>query len=323
MATNEILKFGDDASNILGQSAYAADTDRTEGVSGKARSNLQNKFQRQMSVAAAGLSQFIADYNSGAVNVVDTLSAVEYAALLLDALSNAPLTTQPQFDNTEKAATTAFVQRALGNLSGTVSYGVNTNLTAANVGKTIVPSSAGLAFGLPLVAGLPNGTQIRFNGNGHGCAISRQGSNVINNGTSGSITTISLLEYDAVEFTVINGVWTVTSGNIQLNTSSQFAQSLASNGYKRLPGGLIEQWVFGSTVSGVYSGPYPIPFPNAILSGSVCEAEASGWTSSSFTQYGFYDLRGSLATLNVQSRLQSGSSTTLNSSNFIAIVKGY
>lgn len=222
MATNEILKFGETASNILSQADYDVDPQRDNGVSGVARSNLQNKFQRQVSTIAAGIAQFIADYNSADDDVTDTLDASALEALFLDAISNAPITTQPQFDNSQKAATTAFVQRALGSLSSSASYSVNTNLTDADIGKTILPTSGGLGFGLPPVSGLPNGSQIRFNGNSHGCAISRQGSDVINNGTAGSVSTISILEYDFVEFTVIGGIWTVTGGEGHQRVSSSY-----------------------------------------------------------------------------------------------------
>lgn len=279
MANNDILKFGDDASNILGQSAYAADTDRTEGVSGKARSNLQNKFQRQMSVAAAGLSQFIADYNSGDDDVVDTLSAVEYAALLLDTLSNAPLTTQPQFDNSQKAATTAFVQRALGSFAGIKTYGANTALTAADAGCLILPSGAGIGFSLPLSSSVPNGTKFYFNGNGHGCAITKTGSDVINNGINGAISSISLLEQDSGTLVSVNGGWGVIDGELHQGVSSSFANSLVTDGYQYLPGGRIEQWgqatVAFNPGTGTTTITLPTPWPNGFLNGQV---SFSGYT---------------------------------------------
>lgn len=264
--TSYIYQFGEDCDPpyIQTDAEYLADAMRVSGWQpGVVRQEFLNKVDRQGNSIAAGLAAFMAAYESGTVDVKDDLSPTALSNILLDAISHAPLTTQSQFDNSTKAATTAFVQRALGSLSSSVSYAVNTNLTAADVGKIVVPASAGLAFGLPLVSGLPNGTQIRFNGNGHGCAISRQGSDVINNGTAGGISTISVLEYDAVEFTVVSGTWTVTGGNEQLNTSSQFQQSRTSNGYIKLPGGLILQWGTANFSVGGTTNTFPIPFPNA------------------------------------------------------------
>lgn len=288
MATNDILKFGDDASNILGQSAYAADTDRMEGVSGKARSNLQNKFQRQMSAPAAGISQFVADNNSTDTNVVDTLSASDYANLFLDALSNAPLTTQPQFDNSQKAATTGFVQRALGNFVGIRTYASNTALTSADAGYLILPAGAGLGFSLPLSSTVPNGTKLYFNGNGHGAAITKTGSDVINNGTDGAISAISLLEQDGVILVSVGGGWSVIDGELHQGVSSSFKRSLTANGYQTFPGGLILQWKTAQAVSGILTTTWPIAFPNALLNGWANEAHSIGWAGTdNCTVWGF------------------------------------
>lgn len=270
---NQILKFAQDATNILGQVAYDGDTDRSVGVSGVARSALQNKFQRQMSTIAAGIAQFIADYNSAEDDVTDILTANQIEALFLDALSSAPLTTQPQFNNSQKAATTEFVQRALGNLAGSSQYAVNTILTASDVGKIVSPTAGGLGFDLPLVSGMPNGAKIIFNGNGHGCVVSRQGSDVINDGNLGPISVISVNNNDMLEVTVINGVWTVTGGNEQLNTSSQFQHIATGSGYIKLPGGIILQWLPGSinaNTSGVQNTfSLPLAWPNGLLNAQV------------------------------------------------------
>ncbi len=52
-----------------------------------------------------------------------------------DIVNAPPLVTQPQFDNTVKAATDEFVQRALGNMSAAIPLGGNTVLTPAAAGK--------------------------------------------------------------------------------------------------------------------------------------------------------------------------------------------
>uniref|UniRef100_UPI0038F5D726 gp53-like domain-containing protein n=1 Tax=Pseudomonas sp. S07E 245 TaxID=2866278 RepID=UPI0038F5D726 len=62
-------------------------------------------------------------------------------------------------------------------------------------------------------------------------------------------------------------------GGSQLNKNSvQFSAGLSSNGYQKLPSGLIKQWgsivVSGAGTVGVVT--FPIAFSNAILSVMVC-----------------------------------------------------
>jgi len=54
-------------------------------------------------------------------------------------------------------------------------------------------------------------------------------------------------------------------------------QSLSSNGYQKLPGGLIMQWGIDTiSTSVVKSTTFPIPFPNAVFTGSVTPEAAGG-----------------------------------------------
>lgn len=317
--TSYIYQFGEDCDPpyIQTDAEYLADAMRVSGWQpGVVRQEFLNKVDRQGNSIAAGLAAFMAAYESGTVDVTDDLSPTALSNILLDALSNAPLTTQPQFDASTKAATTGFVQRALGSLASTTSYAVNTNLTAADIGKTITPTTGGLAFGLPLVSGLPNGAQIRFNGNAHGCAISRQGSDIINNGTAGVISTISVLEYDVIEFTVIGGTWTVTDGNAQLSASSQFLQSKTESGYIKLPGGLILNWCDGNSNGlGVLSVSWAKPFSSQILTGFANERGPAGWASTSCTVWGFSLSESNLTTGVARVKNISGTSGPVDGSS--------
>ena len=87
MATNEILQFAstDTGTNLLTQAEYTADAQRTTGNQpGIARSKLVNKSLRQASLIAAGLAEFIADYQAN--NVTDSLTPQNIADYLLDAI---------------------------------------------------------------------------------------------------------------------------------------------------------------------------------------------------------------------------------------------
>ncbi|MCA8160545.1 hypothetical protein [Burkholderia cepacia] len=114
MATNDFLVFGGGSSpNVIDQATYAALTARLSGFqSGTALSAQLNKVWRQSSIMAAVLAQFTANF-SGQNSVDDGTIATLLANL--QAAINAAGITAPQFDNTAKLATTAFVQRAGGN----------------------------------------------------------------------------------------------------------------------------------------------------------------------------------------------------------------
>lgn len=93
MATNEILPFAvtNTGTNLLTQAEYSADAQRTTGHQpGIARSKLANKAMRQASLLAAGLAEFIADYQAN--NVTDSLTPQQIADYLLAAIaSNIPI----------------------------------------------------------------------------------------------------------------------------------------------------------------------------------------------------------------------------------------
>lgn len=92
MATNEILPFATDdtGTNLLTQAEYSTDAQRDIGHQpGIARSKLTNKTMRQTSLLAAGLAEFIADYQAN--NVTDGLTPQQIADYLLQAITNATI----------------------------------------------------------------------------------------------------------------------------------------------------------------------------------------------------------------------------------------
>jgi microcystin-dependent protein len=114
MATNEILTFAQaGGANVLTQAAYAADAQTLTGNQpGIARAQLVNKALRQSSAVAAGVAQFLADFQVTAIT--DSLTPAQYSTIMRAALSAAGVfTTQSPGDNTTKAATTAFVTAAV------------------------------------------------------------------------------------------------------------------------------------------------------------------------------------------------------------------
>lgn len=198
MATNEILQFAstNTGTNLLTQAEYAADAQRTTGNQpGIARSKLVNKSLRQVSLIAAGLAEFIADYQAN--NVTDSLTPQNIADYLLAAIqANIPVV--PDASDTVKGkieiATAAEAQ------------------TFASSLLAITPSTLNQAL---------------------------KGSN----------------------------------------------QSLSTNGYQKLPGGLILQWGQGSTMPSVDSYQtlsFPIAFPNACFQVVTGTQQTGGGTDDAF-----------------------------------------
>ena len=91
-----------------------------------------------------------------------------------------------------------------------------------------------------------------------------------------------------------------------LRTMLGFTQSLAGNGYVKLPGGVIVQWGISDTApSGTRSVTFPTAFPTAVVSVQVTPvttaaygATASSATLSSFTATTFATSSGTVGTSN-------------------------
>ena len=279
MATNQILPFAstDTGTNLLTQAEYTADAQRTTGNQpGIARSKLVNKSLRQASLLAAGLAEFIADYQSN--NVTDSLTPQNIADYLLAALQGSLAVTPPQFDNDTSLATSEFVQRALGNFNNVAQYTNQTaTIPASHAGRVIVLGGSGNNLTLPLSSGCPIGTTFEFFGQGGTTQINAPVGHVLAVGSANSGTQITLVgnEYATITLQAAN-VWAVTNGTPMLKGSGVFAHSTSQSGYQKLPSGIIIQWGLAYGVGGAvnvstptYSTVYfPITFPNGVF--SVC-----------------------------------------------------
>lgn len=185
---------------------------------------------------------------------------------------NKQFTTPPQFDNSQLVPTTAFIQRALGNLSGINSYTANASLNATNTGKLnlFTGSTAAQTLTLPAANSVAAGSSVVFvNQASVPVTISRAGADTLNianpYGAAVNLTSVSLSKGDSVIF-VSDGV--STWQNILSPTSYKYSASLAvgSNSYQRLPSGFIIQ--FGSsatTVGGTVGVTFATAFPTGII----------------------------------------------------------
>ena len=223
--------------------------------------------------------------SSGVVKEI-TSSAAPLASPAFTGNPTAP--TAAQFDDDTSIATTAFVQRALGNTAGFTGVTANTTLTAANAGKIIYASTTGgtITLTLPGAAALKAGAKYEIYNTGvSDVVVQRSGSDtIVVNNTTNTVTAVTLSAGDSIELVNLGAgtLWYHAGGTAQLkNASGAFGASLAANGWQKLPSGLIIQW--GATAFGVNAPvTFPIAFPNqtfGVVLGTAGAPSSGGYSS--------------------------------------------
>jgi hypothetical protein len=172
------------------------------------------------------------------------------------------------FDNSTAAATTAFVQRALGNASTVLFPTATTTLTTSAAGALIycLPVSA-TTLTLPASSSIVLGTTIKFvNIYSPLVTIQAPGSDKIYFVGYSSPVNPVLNVNDTATLVWTGGNWTITEGSIEWKyQTDKYGSVLSGNGYQKLPSGLIVQWgtvVSSGTGTSNAVVTYPIPFPN-------------------------------------------------------------
>jgi hypothetical protein len=210
-----------------------------------------------------------------------------YAPLADPELTGNPTApTAAQFDHDLTLATTEFVQRALGNFRDVTQY---TNQTAGlnntDVGRIIVLGGGSNDLTLPPVAGLPFGASFKFFSQGGSNIIRAPSGSVLAVGANTSNTSINLQgsEFCTVVYQTTN-CYAVVDGSPMLPASAGFAHDFSTNGYQKLPGGMIIQWGLAYGVGGAPNAStptwatvnFPITFPNTVLSIQVAPQDTYG-----------------------------------------------
>ncbi|MFZ3279656.1 gp53-like domain-containing protein [Pseudomonas sp.] len=224
---------------------------------------------------------------------------------LLAALRSPTLfTTAPQFDGGRSAATSEFVQRALGSYASARSISAATQLTQADVGCSIgLGGNAAYTVTLPDAAAVPNGATISLHCRNSApvTVASKTGTQISPQGAY--LASIVLNNGESANFVRESGVW-VVYGTAALKYSVSYAAQFATSGYQKFPSGLIVQWVTGgSDANGNMTVSLPIRFPNAVLGGVANEANPAGWSASNVTVWAFDG--GSSTTTTVVARVRS------------------
>lgn len=197
-----------------------------------------------------------------------TSAMIADSAITNQKLATDILTTQPQFDNDTSLATTAFVQRALGNFRAIRAISGVTTLTLSDIGNFLTCSTGGYTITLPAASTVGNGGSIYFQATTGDITISRAGADIITLGDGTSSSTVVLKTGDSLLLTWAGAsAWAAIGGTAQIQYSTRFLASLATSGYQKLPSGIIIQWGITASIAGggATSGTttFPVQFPAA------------------------------------------------------------
>ncbi|MFB1120802.1 phage tail protein [Dickeya dadantii] len=194
-------------------------------------------------------------------------------------VGNPTAPTPPFFDADTSIATTAFVQRALGNMKSAFGVRENKVLTSDAFGCFIESQIAGITITLPDASLCPGGV-IEFNNISNG-AVTVSGASVDilgPNNPSGS-KTLKIQSGVNVKFLSTGPQWRAIGG--------VGIAGAGLNGYQVLPSGIIIQWGIGKTLAaGVINQTFPIVYPNNFFSVVITENNSVGWNYTGVTVYG-------------------------------------
>lgn len=178
--------------------------------------------------------------------------------------------TPAQFDNSLNLATTAFVQTALGNMTGAVALSGTSTLTLSQAGSLVTLGGTG-TYTITLPAPTTKGIQFVFcNYNAAIVTLSTPSGNF--NGSVPGVASTYVLQANA-------SLSIIADGNNWLVVGGSGSATLATSGFQKMPSGLIMQWSVYTCSTGGYTTPtFPVAFPNA------CFTVATGYQSQTATQ---------------------------------------
>ncbi|MCX2542218.1 phage tail protein [Pseudomonas sp. COW5] len=187
---------------------------------------------------------------------------------LLGALRSSQLfQTAAPFDVSRSAATSEFVQRALGNYAGARGVSAATQLTAADVGCSIgLGGNSAYTVTLPDILNLPNGATIGFHCRSNAAITIACMGNTQISPQGAYLSSIVMNSGESANVVKENGIWTVY-GTASLKYAALFSGWSGNPGYQKHASGNIDQWGFGTTdANGEMWVSFPISFPNAFFS---------------------------------------------------------
>ncbi|NTU68917.1 MAG: hypothetical protein HGB02_08570 [Chlorobiaceae bacterium] len=176
-----------------------------------------------------------------------------YAKLASPTFTGSPAAPTPaQFDNDTSIATTAFVQRAIGNYRSYIGISGDNSLSAADGGGLYEITGSGTTT-LPSAVSRQGLCFTLSNTSAVAVALASAGGNFYGGGVSGS-SSFSVPSGVSVKCVSDGGNWKV------INNVGPF--SLGTSGYQKLPSGLIFQFAKVTVTGGAATFNWPMTFPN-------------------------------------------------------------
>lgn len=177
--------------------------------------------------------------------------------------------TPSQFDNSTKPASTAFVQKLLGNLTGVSAYTASVALSGSQAGQAInfYGSTSGQTISLPISTTVPVGGGFWITNQASvAFSLAPQAENLFANTLSGSsiVSSITMSPGDSVFAYVSSGGSWSTFGK---STTNAFPSTKGAYWQTELPNGFIWQGGMTGSISGNSS--FTLNFPNAFPSAAV------------------------------------------------------
>ncbi|WP_322055866.1 glycine-rich domain-containing protein [Burkholderia cenocepacia] len=181
--------------------------------------------------------------------------------------------TQPQFDNSTRLATTAFVKQAGESFSSIQGIATTASLNSGHVGAFIWAYGAGITLTLPPVAGVPNGATITI-GTPIGMTVKGNASETINNQFGVTSNTLALNAGEQAQFVSNGGAWYLASYTTVLGTTP----AAGDNSTKLATTAFVQTALYsGKGIARfVSSGTFTVPAGVTTLYVSGCAAGGGG-----------------------------------------------
>ena len=178
--------------------------------------------------------------------------------------------TQPLADKTKNIANTEFVQRALGNRSGYVTYAVDATLTEDDYGKYVYCKGSGalITITLPDPTTAPLGASLYIQAaSTNDLTLLTPG--FIFSGPNGSSSDTMLLPNGSASEFICGGTgWIAVGGS--------GGHWVGNAGFQKMASGIIFQWGFGSNIAGDIAVTFPMAFPHAAFLVVACSGYTAG-----------------------------------------------
>jgi hypothetical protein len=204
-------------------------------------------------------------------------------------VGNPTAPTPPQFDNSLRLASTAFVKRMGVEWSNFNSVNVSTVLGSGTVGGIVsAASSTAVSLTLPPTGTVPHaGTVLVLSAGSGAVTLLASGTDILTN-ASGITSPIALGQGDSALLSRVANEWRLLGGTVALKYSRVFAATFGYDSSQALPSGWLCKTGHGSTNgnAGVVPVTFPVAFPTACMAVVANYGGASSAQNPSLCQIG-------------------------------------